>query len=116
MSNLDKSRTTNDKHNYNDRRSYNNLPLHESENLVPIRVDWDMVKHFNMDRNNLETWKVGPHKVLVAFAPVPVEDKAAAIKNFNRDVREFYEAFQTEDVLSLDQFLEDAASDGGKGF
>ena len=116
MSILSKSESISDKHNYDDRRSYNNLPLHEGECLVPIRVDWDMVKHFNMVRNNLETWKVGPHKVLVAFAPVPVEDKAAAIKNFNRDVREFYESFQTEDVLSLDQFLEEAASDDGKGF
>ena len=116
QTNADNQQSSNDKHNYDDRRSYNNLPLHEGEYLVPIRVDWDMVRHFNMDRNNLETWRVGPHKVLVAFAPVPVEDKVAAIKHFNRDVREFYESFRTEDVLSLDQFLEDAAADGSKGF
>ena len=38
---------TNDNHNYDNRHSFNNLPLHPGECLVPIRVDWEMVKHFN---------------------------------------------------------------------
>ena len=46
--------TTNDNHNYDNRRSYNNLPLHQGECLVPIRVDREMVKHFSMCRDNLE--------------------------------------------------------------
>ena len=61
--------STNDNHNYDNRRSYNNLPLHPGECLVPIRVDWEMVKHFNMCRDNLETWHIGPNKVLVALLP-----------------------------------------------
>ena len=40
--------STNDNHNYDNRRGYNNLPLQPGECLVPIRVDWEMVKHFNM--------------------------------------------------------------------
>lgn len=108
--------STNDKHNYDNRRSYNNLPLHHGECLVPIRVDWEMVKHFNMCRDNLETWHIGPNKVLVAFAPVAAENKAAAIKSFYRDVREYFASFQTDDTLSLDQFLEEAESEDGKGF
>ena len=109
-------KSTNDNHNYDNRRSYNTLPLHEGECLVPIRVDWEMVKHFNMCQDNLETWHIGPNKVLVAFAPVAIEGKAAAIKNFYRDVREYFASFHTDDTLSLDQFLEEAASDDGKGF
>ncbi len=108
--------STNDNHNYDNRRSYNNLPLHQGECLVPIRVDWEMVKHFNMCRDNLETWRIGPNKVLVAFAPVATENKAAAIKSFYRDVREYFASFQTDDTLSLDQFLEEAESEDGKGF
>ena len=108
--------STNDNHNYDNRRSYNNLPLHQGECLVPIRVDWEMVKHFNMCRENLETWHIGPNKVLVAFAPVATENKAAAIKSFYRDVREYFASFQTDDTLSLDQFLEEAESEDGKGF
>ena len=108
--------STNDNHNYDNRRSYNNLPLHQGECLVPIRVDWEMVKHFNMCRDNLETWHIGPNKVLVAFAPVATENKAAAIKSFYRDVREYFASFQTDDTLSLDQFLEEAESEDGKGF
>ena len=56
---------THDNHNYDNRRSYNNLPLQPGECLVPIRVDWEMVKHFNMCQDNLETWRIGPNKVTV---------------------------------------------------
>ena len=57
-----------------------------------------------------------PNKVLVAFAPVAIESKAAAIKNFYRDVREYFASFHTDDTLSLDQFLEEAESEDSKGF
>ena len=108
--------STNDNHNYDNRRSYNDLPLHEGECLVPIRVDWEMVKHFNMCQDNLETWRIGPNKVLVAFAPVAIADKPAAIKQFNADVREHFASFKADDVLSLDQFMDEATSEDGKGF
>ena len=99
---------THDNHNYDNCRSYNNLPLQPGECLVPIRVDWEMVKHFNMCQDNLETWHIGPNKVLVAFAPVKIEDKPVALKQFNADVREHF--------ASLDQFMDEATSEDGKGF
>lgn len=108
--------STNDSHNYDNRRSFNNLPLHQGECLVPIRVDWEMIKHFSMCRDNLETWRIGPNKVLVAFAPVAIEAKEASIKAFYRDVREYFASFHTDDTLSLDQFLKEASSEDGKGF
>ena len=92
--------STNDNHNYDNRRSYNNLPLQPGECLVPIRVDWEMVKHFNMCQDNLETWHIGPNKVLVAFAPVKIADKPAALKQFNSDVREHF-ASLSQIMLSL---------------
>ena len=107
--------STNDNHNYDNRRSYNNFPLLDGECLVPILVDWEMVKHFNMCRDNLETWHIGPNKVLVAFAPVAIESKAAAIKTFYRDVREYFASFHTDDTLSLDRFLEEAESEVAVG-
>ena len=115
MANINLNKHT-DNHNYDNRRSYNNLPLHQRECLVPILVDWEMVKHFNMGRDNLETWRIGPNKVLVAFAPAAIEAKPAAIKSFYRDVREHFASYHTDDVLSLDQFLEEAESKDGKGF
>ena len=112
----EKQQSTNANHNYDNRRSYNNLPLQPEECLVPIRVDWEMVKHFNMCQDNLETWHIGPNKVLVAFAPVKIEDKPAALKQFNADVREHFASFKSDDVLSLDQFMDEATSEDGKGF
>lgn len=97
----EKQQSTNANHNYDNRRSYNNLPLQPEECLVPIRVDWEMVKHFNMCQDNLETWHIGPNKVLVAFAPVKIENKPAALKQFNTDVREHFASFKSDDVLSL---------------
>ena len=111
-----KNSVTNANHNYDNRRSYNNLPLQPEECLVPIRVDWEMVKHFNMCQDNLETWHIGPNKVLVAFAPVKIENKPAALKQFNTDVREHFASFKSDDVLSLDQFMDEAVSEDGKGF
>ena len=108
--------STNDNHNYDNRRSYSNLPLNPGECLVPIRVDWEMVKHFNMCQDNLETWHIGPNKVLVAFAPVKIENKPAALKQFNTDVREHFASFKSDDVLSLDQFMDEATSEDSKGF
>ena len=116
MANKENRQSTNDNHNYDNRRSYNNLPLQPGECLVPIRVDWEMVKHFNMCQDNLETWRIGPNKVLVAFAPVKIEDKPAALKQFNADVREHFASFKSDDVLSLDQFMDEAVSEDGKGF
>lgn len=106
----------NGNHNYNNRRSYNNLPLHQGECLVPIHVDWEMVKHFNMCKNNLETWHIGPNKVLVAFAPVAIEAKQDAIKSFYHDVRECFASFHADDTLSLDQFMENAESEDNIDF
>ena len=116
QTNTDNQQSTNDNHNYDNRRSYNNFPLLDGECLVPILVDREMVKHFNMCRDNLETWHIGPNKILVAFAPVAIESKAAAIKTFYRDVREYFASFHTDDTLSLDQFLEEAESEDSKGF
>lgn len=106
--------STNDNHNYDNRRSYSNLPLNPGECLVPIRVDWEMVKHFNMCQDNLETWHIGPNKVLVAFAPVKIENKPAALKQFNTDVREHFASFKSDDVLSLDQFMDEATSEDNR--
>ena len=92
--------STNDNHNYDNRRGYNNLPLQPGECLVPIRVDWEMVKHFNMCQDNLETWHIGPNKVLVAFAPVKIENKPAALKQFNAGVREHFASFKSDNALS----------------
>jgi hypothetical protein len=116
MNNTVNQQSTNDNHCYDNRHSYNNLPLHQGECLVPIRVDWEMVKHFNMCQDNLETWHIGSNKVLVAFAPVAITDKPAAIKSFYRDVREHFASFHTDDTLSLDQFKEDGESEDSTGF
>ena len=42
--------------------------------------------------------------------------KPTALKQFNADVREHFASFKTDDVLSLDQFMDEAASEDGKGF
>ena len=75
-----------------------------------------MVKHFNICRDNLETWHIGPNRVLVSFAPVVIDAKEAAIKNFYHDVREYYASFHADETLSIDQFLEEALAEDGKGF
>ena len=112
------SKTNNDnpRYNFDDRHSYNDLPLMPGECLVPIVAPWEMVRHFKMNPDNMETWHYGSHKVPVAFAPVKNEAKAANLKSFNADVREYLGKDVRSDELSLDTFLDAAESDDNSGF
>ena len=74
---------------FSNRRSYNDIPCKPGEVLVPFVVDWEMVKHFNMNKDNLETWKFYGKKVLVAFTPVTEARKDDSMKIFNRQVHVF---------------------------
>ncbi|XAM37170.1 hypothetical protein TPHSE_14510 [Terrisporobacter petrolearius] len=107
-----------DKHykDFSNRRPYNDIPCKPLEVLVPFVVDWEMVKHFNMNKNNLETWKLNGKKVLVAFTPVAEEGKDQAMKIFNRQVHEFLNQYdEISDDLSLDKMFEDINDEDGKG-
>lgn len=107
--------STNDNHNYDNRRSYNNLPLQTGECLIPIRVDWEMVKHFNMCQDNLETWHIGPNKVLVAFAPVKLRTSLLPLSS-SMLMSENTLHLLNQMTFSLDQFMDEATSEDGKGF
>lgn len=107
-----------DKHykDFSNRRSYNDIPCKPGEVHVPFVVDWEMVKHFNMNKDNLETWKFYGKKVLVAFTPVTEARKDDAMKIFNRQVHEFLNQYaELSDVLSLDKMLDDIADEDGRG-
>lgn len=101
---------------FSNRRPYNDIPCKEGEVLVPFVVDWEMVKHFNMNKDNLETWKFYSKKVLVAFTPVTEARRDDAMKIFNRQVHEFLNLYaEQSDVLSLDKMLDDIADEDGRG-
>ena len=110
------STNANQKYNFDDRRSYNDLPLMPGECLIPIVAPWEMVRHFKMNPDNMETWHYGSHKVPIAFAPVKLETKAANLKNFNADVREYLRKDVRFDELSLDAFLDAAESENDSGY
>lgn len=94
--------------NYDNRRSYNNKPLQEGETMIPIFIsDWEMVKTCNMDRNNMETWRVGGQKITVAFTPARIEQKDVLMNLFWNDVREcIREQVHFDNTLSLDELME----------
>lgn len=99
-------------YNYNDRRSYNNAPLKDGQAMVPIYVTWEMVKYYDMDPDNLETWNIKGHKVLVAFDIVKEEDKANAIKVFWKDVRDYMKQDKPDPMLcSYEELTEPTADD-----
>lgn len=107
-----------DKHykDFSNRKPYNDILCKQGEVLVPFVVDWEMVKHFNMNQENLETWNFYGKKVLVAFTPVAATGKDDAMKIFNREVHEFLNQYATQsDDLSLDKMFDDMANDDGKG-
>lgn len=98
-------------YNYNDRKSYNNAPLKDGQAMVPIYVTWEMVKYYDMDPDNLETWNIKGHKVLVAFDIVKEEDKANAIKVFWKDVRDYMKQDKPDPMLCSYEELTEATAD-----
>ncbi|MBE6091508.1 MAG: hypothetical protein E7206_26470 [Clostridium beijerinckii] len=107
-----------DKHykDFSNRRPYNDVPCKPGDVLIPFVVDWEMVKHFNMNKDNLETWKFYGKKVLVAFTPVAEARKDDAMKIFNRQIHEFLNQYtEQSDDISLDKMLDDITDEDGKG-
>lgn len=101
---------------FSNRRPYNNIPCKPGEVLVPFVVDWEMVKHFDMNKDNLETWNFKGKKVLVAFTLVAEAGKDDAMKIFNRQVHQILNQYAEQpDALSLDKMLDDMMDEYGKG-
>lgn len=101
---------------FSNRRPYNDIVCKPGEVLVPFVVDWEMVKHFKMNQDNLETWNFYGKKVLVAFTPAEESGKDDAMKIFNRQVHDFLNQYANQsDDLSLDKMFDDMANEDGKG-
>lgn len=94
--------------NYDNRKSYNNQPLREGETMIPIFIsDWEMVRTYNMDRNNMETWRVGGQKITVAFTPARIEQKDTLMHLFWNEVREYIkEQVHADQHLSYEELTE----------
>lgn len=92
-------------YNYDNRKSYNNQPLTPGQVMVPVYVDWDMVRYYQMDPENLETWHIRGHKVLVAFTTVPEAAKANAMKLFWKDVRDHISMDSIDPMLTSYEVL-----------
>lgn len=103
---------------YNNKRSYNNLPVPEGQYLAPFLVhSWDEVKAMNYHRENLETWHFNGIAVLVAFTPVTAEQFSVTIKLFWSDVRTYIaELKKNQNILSYDKMLESMMSEDGNGY
>lgn len=77
------------KHDFSNEKSYNDIPCQEGEILAPMVVkDNTMVQTFQMNPENLKTWRFGGHPVRVAFISVVQEQFDTTMKIFNWEVRE----------------------------
>lgn len=94
--------------NYDDRKSFNNEPLREGETMIPVFVSsWEMVRTFNMDKENMETWRINGHQILVAFTPAHIGQKNHLMSLFWNEVREYIkEQVHSDDTLSYDELTE----------
>lgn len=68
-----------------------------------------------MDPDNLETWNIKGHKILVAFDIVKEEDKSNAIKVFWKDVRDYMKQDKPDPMLCSYEELTEAAADDHYG-
>ncbi len=76
--------------NYDNRKSYNNKPLKDGETMIPVFIpERSMIKNYNMDRKNLETWRIDGVNITVAFTPARIEQKETLMSVFWAEVREY---------------------------
>lgn len=95
-------------------RSYNDIPCREGEKMVPFFTTYkDAVERgFNME--NLETWNIRGHKILVGFTPAEESLFDEMIRVFNQDVHEAiinYKHYSKN--LSLDKMQDDILDEDG---
>ena len=96
---------------YDNRKSYNNQPLKPGQAMIPVYVDWDMVRYYQMNPENLETWRIRGHKVLVAFTAVPKADKDNAMKVFWKDVRDHISMDAVDSALTSYESMTSGTAD-----
>ena len=97
---------------YNNRKSYNNDPLKEDEVLVPVLIsDRETASTFNLDRENMETWRIHGHRITVAFIPAPIEQKASLTKIFWDEVRDYITDLIGDDNLLSYELMTEGAYD-----
>lgn len=94
--------------NYDNRRSYNNQPLRDGETMIPVFVsDWEMVRIFSMDKDNMETWRINGHPILVAFTPARIDQKEHLMHLFWNEVRDYIrEQVNFDNTLSYEELTE----------
>ena len=103
---------------YNNKKSYNNLPVPEGQFLAPFLVrDWNEVKQMDYHRDNIETWHFSRIGVLVAFTPVTAEQFPLTMKLFWRDVHDHIANFTPKQTdLSYAKTNDDIYSEDGTDY
>lgn len=100
--------------NYDNKRTYNNIPAKADEELVPV-LAYDLVNWKNdciknglgksetlVDTHNLETWHYGGRKILVGFVAVPKDKVAIAIDAFKKETNAYLEGTRKKRCLISD--------------
>lgn len=110
-------------HNYDDRKSFNNIPCTDEEELLPVVLNQEMKAYLGemgYDPNNIETWRFPNAKesVPIIFVPHKVGNKSEHMKWFNNEVSRYlkHDDFTDNKALSLDKFIEDLEKNEGLGF
>lgn len=100
--------------NYDNKRTYNNIPAKADEEIVPVMaydlVNWksDCIKNglgkseTLVDTRNLETWHYGGRKILVGFVAVPKDKAAIAIDAFKKERNIYLEETRKKRCLISD--------------
>ncbi len=72
----------------NERTAYTGIPLKAGEVLVPMLVDEDFIKIYQLSDDKIRTWFQAGVSFTVAFNAVPAESKELAMEQFNSAVNE----------------------------
>lgn len=106
------------KHDFSNEKTYNDIPCQEGEVLTPMVVkDNTMINTFQMNPENLKTWRFGGYPVRVAFIAVVQDQFDTTMKIFNWDVKELLSRYTKSKIetISLEKCFEDMVAEDRNG-
>ena len=106
------------KHDFSNEKTYNDIPCQEGEVLTPMVVkDNTMINTFQMNQENLKTWRFGGYPVRVAFIAVVQDQFDTTMKIFNWDVKELLSRYTKSKIetISLEKCFEDMVAEDRNG-
>lgn len=91
------------KYDYSNKKPFNDVPCKEDEVLAPFMVSKDLSDMTYVNKQNLETWRIGGKKILVGFVAVHKDKLKGMMSMLWDEVNDYMEKFDKKRCFIFDK-------------